>query len=152
MQLDRIIFWVRAILLVSLLAFFGGSLVSGLLQDDRDSGFGPLRQGTGQDPGIRVLLTNRYLAGKEVAEGKPAYETVDLTIYQPVIVVTPDDAENVERQLKLPAGSRLTIMTDVNDGLVLSSRDWGAGGKEVRWPANRTSSDSGRSRSLTSSP
>ena len=137
MQLDRIIFWVRAILLVSLLAFFGGSLVSGLLQDDRDSGFGPLRQGTGQDPGIRVLLTNRYLAGKEVAEGKPAHETVDLTIYQPVIVVTPDDAENVERQLKLPAGSRLTIMTDVNDGLVLLSRDWGAGGKEVRWSVSR---------------
>jgi SpoIID/LytB domain protein len=137
MQLDRIIFWARAILLVSLLAFFGGSLVSGLLQDDRESGFGPLRQGTGQDPGIRVLLTNRYLAGKEVAEGKPVHEAVELTIYQPVMVVTPDDAENVERQLKLPAGSRLTILTDVNDGLVLSSRDWGAGGKEVRWQVSR---------------
>ena len=137
MSMDLYIVWSRTILLVGLLAFFGSSLILGLRKDDSESGFGPLRQGTGQDPGIRVLLTNRYLAGKEVAEGKLAHEAVDVTIYQAVVVVTPNDPDNTERQLKLPAGSRLSVMTDVNDGLVLSSREWGVGGREVRWQVSR---------------
>jgi SpoIID/LytB domain protein len=137
MSMDLFIVWSRTILLVGLLAFFGGSLILGLQHDDRESGFGPLRQGTGQDPGIRVLLTNRYLAGKEVTEGKLVHEAVDLTMHQAVVVVTPNDPDNPERQLELPAGSRLSVMTDINDGLVLSSREWGVGGREVRWQVSR---------------
>jgi stage II sporulation protein D len=51
--------------------------------------------------------------------------------------VTPDDPDNSERQLPLPAGSRLMVMPDANDGVVLSSREWGAGGREVRWQVSR---------------
>ena len=137
MPLDRIIIRICAILLLGLLAFFGSSLAVGLMRDDRAGGFGPLRQGTGQDPGIRVLLANRYIGGKEVADAKPVHEAVDLTIFQPVWVGTPDDPNNPERQLMLPAGSRLMVLADANDGLVLSSREWGAGGREVRWPVSR---------------
>ncbi|HEX3132775.1 MAG TPA: SpoIID/LytB domain-containing protein, partial [Planctomycetota bacterium] len=137
MNADLIIAWIRALLLLGLLSFFGGSLVVGLMQDDVASGFGPLPHGTGQDPGIRVLIANRYIGGKEVAEAKPVHEAVDLAIYQPVSVVTPDQPDSAEHQLLLPAGSRLMVLTDANDGLVLSSREWGTGGREVRWQVSR---------------
>ncbi len=137
MPLDRIIIWIRAILLLGLLAFFGSSLVIGLMRDDRAGGFGRLSQGTGQDPGIRVLLANRYIAGKEAADAKPVHESVDLTIFQPVAVGTPDHPDSPDHQLLLPAGSRLMVLTDANDGLVLSSREWGVGGREVRWQVSR---------------
>jgi len=137
MNPDLIIAWIRAFLLLGLLTFFGSSLVVGLMQDDRASGFGPLRQGTGQDPGIRVLLASRYIGGKEASEAKPVHEAVDLTIFQPVSVVSPDSPDHAERQLTLPAGSRLMILTDTVDGLVLSSREWGSGGREVRWNVSR---------------
>jgi SpoIID/LytB domain protein len=137
MNADLIIAWIRALLLLGLLTFFGSSLVIGLLQDDRAGGFGALRQGTGQDPGIRVLIANRYQGGKEIADARPVHEVVELAIYQPVHVVTPDDPNNAERQLTLPAGARLTVLTDANDGLVLSSREWGVGGREVRWQVSR---------------
>jgi SpoIID/LytB domain protein len=137
MNADRIIAWIRALLLLGLLGFFTGSLVLGLMQDDRAGGFGALRQGIGDDQGIRVLLANRYIAGKEASEARPTHERVDLAIYQPVDVVTPDHPDSPEHRLTLPAGAMLVVFTDVNDGLVLSSRDWGAGGREVRWPVSR---------------
>jgi SpoIID/LytB domain protein len=137
MNADTIIAWIRALLLLGLLTFFGSSLVVGLMQDDRAGGFGPLRQGTGQDPGIRVLLASRYVGGKEAAEAKPVHEAVDLTIFQPVSVVTPNRPDSPEHRLTLPAGSRLMVLTDANDGLVLSSREWGTGGREVRWDVSR---------------
>ena len=137
MNADRIIAWIRALLLLGLLGFFGGSLVVGLLQDDSAGGFGPLRIGGGQDPGIRVLLANRYIGGKEAAEAKPVHERVDLAIYQPVSVVSPDQPDSAEHRLALPAGSTLMVLTDANDGLVLSSREWGSGGREVRWQVSR---------------
>lgn len=137
MNADLIIAWIRALLLLGLLTFFGSSLVIGLLQDDRDGGFGALRQGTGVDHGIRVLLANRYQGGKEIADARPVHDVVELAIYQPVSVLTPDDPDNAERQLTLLGGARLTVLTDANDGLVLSSREWGAGGREVRWQVSR---------------
>ncbi|MBA3698232.1 MAG: hypothetical protein H0W78_05215 [Planctomycetes bacterium] len=137
MNLDLIIAWIRALLLLGLLTFFGSSLVIGLMQDDRASGIGPLRLGTGQDPGIRVLIANRYIAGKEASEAKPVHESVDLTIFQPVSVVTSNRPDSPEHHLVLPAGSRLMVLTDVSEGLVLSSREWGTGGREVRWDVSR---------------
>jgi peptidoglycan hydrolase-like amidase len=137
MSLDLIIAWIRAILLFGLLAFFASSLYIGLSQDDTAGGFGRLRQGTGQDPGIRVLLASRYAGGKEAADPGRTHETIEVTVYQAAVVVSPDDPDNAERRLTLSGGSRLMVLTDANDGLVLSSREWGAGGREVRWPVSR---------------
>jgi peptidoglycan hydrolase-like amidase len=137
MNADLIIAWIRGLLLLGLLSFFGGSLVVGLMQDDIAGGFGRQPLGTGQDPGVRVLIANRYIGGKEAAEAKPVHERVDLAIYQPVSVVTPDQPDSAEHQLTLPAGSVLMVLTDANDGLVLSSREWGTGGREVRWQVTK---------------
>ena len=137
MGTDKIIVWIRAVLLLGLLAFFAISLCVGLLNDERAGGFGRLEQGTGQDPGIRVLLANRYSGGKEISDPARTHENIELTIYQPVDIVTPDDPDNPERKLTLSGGAKLTVLTDVSDGLVLASREWGSGGREVRWPVTR---------------
>jgi hypothetical protein len=137
MTIDLIIRWVRAIILLGLVAFFSINLCVGLLRDEQVGGFGRLQQGTGQDPGIRVLLANRFVAGKEVSEALPTHEAIELTMYQTVDIVTPDDPDNPERRLSLPAGAKMTVLTDVSEGLILSSRDWGIGGKEIRWEASR---------------
>jgi peptidoglycan hydrolase-like amidase len=137
MVTDAIIAWIRAILLLGLLAFFATSLCVGLLHDETAGGFGRLQQGTGQDPGIRVLLANRYSGGKEIADPTRSHDTIELTIYQPVDIVTPDDPTNPDRHLTLASGAKLTLLTDVIDGLVLASREWGNGGREVRWPVTR---------------
>jgi SpoIID/LytB domain protein len=141
MNADVIIRWIRAVLLLALLGYFASSLVVGLLKDRSAGGFGLLRQGLGQDVGVRVLLCNRLaataVAGKEAPEPTRTHEHVELTIFQPVDVVTPDDPDGAEHRLALPAGAKLMILPDANDGLVLSSREWGAGGKEVRWQVSR---------------
>ncbi len=134
MILDRAISWMRALLLLGLLGFFGYNLVVGLSKGHTDKEF-PL-MGWGTDPGVRVLLQNRSgpPLGKDLpSEPSRLFESVDITILQTVDVVTPNDPDNLERRVTLRGGSKLIALPDATDGIVLASKDWGAGGKELRW-------------------
>jgi SpoIID/LytB domain protein len=135
---DTIIRWTRAALLVGLLAYFAGMLYAGLAQDERAGGFGKLHQGAGLDPGIHVLLTNHASKINESMDAPRWHEDkVELSILQAAVVLAPDDATNSERRLELKGGSRLTIIVDGPDGLILNSRGWGSDGREYRWSVNR---------------
>jgi SpoIID/LytB domain protein len=140
MGIDLVIKWVRALLLLGLLGYFAVNLVIGLGRDRSTDEFGRLHLGAGQDPGVRVLISNR--SGPTLSKDQPAepvrlHESVDLTILQPVDLVTPDDPDNPERRLALRGGSKLLVLPDATDGIVLASKEWGVGGKETHWPVSR---------------
>ncbi|MBA3938711.1 MAG: SpoIID/LytB domain-containing protein [Planctomycetes bacterium] len=136
MNADVVFKWVRGVMLLGLLAYFVLSLIQGLVKEHSDAVFGRYAKGAGQDPGVRVLLSNR--SGKDpLAEPSRTQEQVELTIFQDVDVVTPDDPDNAERHLTLRSGAKLFILVDGPDGMTLSSKEWGSGGKEVRWNVNR---------------
>ncbi len=127
----------RAFLLLGLLGFFGFNLVVGLLKGHNEDEFKRLKIGWGQDPGVRVLLQNRAgpPQGKDlVPEPTRLFESVDISILQAVDVTTPLDPDNAERRVVLRSGAKLIALPDATDGIVLASKDWGAGGKELRWP------------------
>lgn len=140
MQADTVIRWVRGALLVGLLAYFVVSLHAGLVRDERAGGFKRQPQGSGADPGVRVLLANRLpRTGAEPTADPPRWhdDRVELTILQPALVVTPDDPDNPERRLAVKPGVKLTILVDSGDGLMLNSRGWGPDGRELRWNVSR---------------
>lgn len=140
MQADTVIRWVRGVLLMGLLAYFAVSLHTGLMRDERAGNFGRLPQGTGTDPGVRVLLANRLpRSGADPVLDPPRWhdDRVELNILQPVLVVTPDDPDNPERRLELKAGVKLTVLVNSGDGLMLSSRGWGPDGRDLTWNVSR---------------
>jgi len=141
MNVDFAISWLRALLLLALLGFFAFNLVVGLSKGHAELQF-PRRipLGAGQDPGVRVLLLNRSgpIPGKDMQpEPVRTFENVEITVLQTVDVVTPDDPDNPERRTTLRSGSKLIALPDATDGIVLSSKDWGTGGKEPHWPVTR---------------
>src|SRR4051812_28033793 len=103
---------VRAVVLLGLLLYFVVSLGRGLIEDERRLGFGPLRTGTGEDPGIRVLLENR-----QPPEPARTWEnTINVTVLEAVDVVTPNIPDDATYRLKLHAGAMLSIQPDTNRG------------------------------------
>lgn len=140
MTSDSIIRKVRAALLVGLLVYFSLSLYAGLVKDEKAGGFGKQSQGSGNDPGIRVLLSSRGTRsniGPQAASTRWHDDKVDVTILQPVMVVAPDDADNPERRLALKPGTKLTVVVNAGDGLILSSRGWGNDGQQIVWNVSR---------------
>jgi peptidoglycan hydrolase-like amidase len=136
MSTDQIISWTRAVLLIVLLGYFASDLWLGLKHDESADGFGQLHQGIGQDPGVRIAIANRSLK-EPAAAPSLLHDSIELAILQNVVVTTPDDPTNPDRRMQLAGGTRLLLLPDANDGLVLSSRDWGAGGRELHWPVSR---------------
>ncbi|MBA2481259.1 MAG: SpoIID/LytB domain-containing protein [Planctomycetes bacterium] len=126
MSLDLLNRLVRAVVLVGLVVFFAYSLVLGLLEDDRR--MGRLEKGGGQDPGVRVLLLNRV-----PPDPSRFYEKVDVTILEPVDVVTPNIPDDPQYRLTLRAGAILRVQADTNAGLMLGSKEWG---KDYTWPVS----------------
>jgi peptidoglycan hydrolase-like amidase len=136
MNFDLAISWLRAFLLLGLLGFFAFNLVTGLLKGHPNDEFNGIKIGWGQDPGVRVLLQNRSgppLGKDQPPEPSRLFEAVDITILQTVDVITPNDPDNLERRVTLRSGAKLIALPDATDGIVLASKDWGAGGKELRW-------------------
>jgi peptidoglycan hydrolase-like amidase len=132
-EVEVVVKWVRAVLLLGLLAYFAVSLVIGLARDESAGGFGRQHQDGSQDPGVRVLLANRSNKATEPSRG---FERIEwLTILQTVDVVTPDDPGNGERRLVLRGGAKLLVLlAEGTDGMVLSSTEWA---REVTWPVSR---------------
>ncbi len=116
---------VRVVVLLGLLAYFSISLTRGLIDDPSRDGRGPLATGTGQDPGVRVLLLNR-----QPPDPIRTYDKLDVAILQTVDVVTPYNPDDPQLHLTLHAGSTLRIQSDTKDGLMLGSKEWG---KDYTW-------------------
>lgn len=127
MRVERLNQVLRPLLLVVLLGWFAWALIVGVREDVRNAGFGRAGEGLGQDPGVRVLLQNR-----EPGEPHRTFPKLVVQVLQAAEVVAPDDPLN-KREL-LRAGAVLRIEPEI-DGLVLSSRDWAGGGKDLRWPS-----------------
>ena len=126
MRIERLNQVLRPLLLIVLLGWFVWALVAGLREDVRNAGFGRAGEGLGQDPGVRVLLQNR-----EPGEPQRTFPKLVVQVLQAAEVVAPDDPLNKRDTLR--AGAVLRIEPEI-DGLVLSSRDWVGGGKDLRWP------------------
>jgi peptidoglycan hydrolase-like amidase len=115
----------RPLLLLTLLGWFIWLLVSGLRQDQQAVGLGRSVAGNGIDPGVRVLIQNR-----DPGEPQRTYPKLVVQVLQAAEVVAPDDP--LAKREMLRPGAILRIEPEI-DGLVLSSRDWVSGGKDLRW-------------------
>ena len=126
MTVERINQIVRALLLVGLFGLFAWLLVTHLAEDREAKGFGRLRQGAGNDPGVRVLLANRL-----PPEAIETHEKVVIEILQPAELVAPDDPVGKHEYLK--AGAKIRVQVAGNDGFALTSNDWHGGAKDLTW-------------------
>ncbi len=126
MNIERLNQGVRTLLLVGLLGVFVWLLLSHLRDDREARGFGRLRVGIGQDPGVRILIANRL-----PPEPQNTHERVAIEILQPVELVAPDDPQGKHEFLKPGAVVRIDVLG--NDGFRLSSRDWSDGSKDRNW-------------------
>ena len=117
---------VRTLLLLGLLGVFVWLLIVHLIEDREARGFGRLRQGAGQDPGVRVLIANRL-----PPEPINTHDKVSIEMLQPTEIVAPD--EPLKNHELLKAGAVVRIEVVGNDGFLLSSRDWSDGSKDRRW-------------------
>jgi SpoIID/LytB domain protein len=117
---------IRTLLLLGLLGVFIWLLIAHLLEDREALGFGRLRQGVGQDPGVRVLIANRL-----PPEPINSHDKVVIEMLQETEVVAPDDPLGKHELLK--AGAVLRVEVVGNDGFLLSSRDWSDGSKDRIW-------------------
>ena len=126
MNVERLNHLVRALLLTGLLGVFVYLLLSHLADDREAKGFGRIRQGAGQDPGIRLLITNRL-----PPDPLNTHEKVVIEILQPVEVVAPDDPVKYHEYLK--PGASILVKVAGNDGFVLSSKSWTEGEKDLTW-------------------
>ncbi len=117
---------IRTLLLLGLLGVFVWLLIGQLLIDREARGFGRLRQGVGQDPGVRVLLANRL-----PPEPLNSHDKVAIEMLQATELVAPDDPLGKHELLKAGAVVRVEVVG--NDGFLLSSRDWSDGSKDRRW-------------------
>ena len=140
MTADTIIRWVRGALLLGLLAYFALSLYRGLARDESAGMIGQQSLTTRPDPGVRVLLANRIVRSGADAAAEPSRwheDKVEFSILQQVLVVTPDDPDNSERQLLLKPGASLTVLVNGPDGMMLNSAGWGRDGREKSWNVSR---------------
>lgn len=126
MNVERINQVARTLLLVGMLGWFIWLLLSHLADDREARGFGRLRQGAGQDPGVRVLIANRL-----PPEPQNTHDKVAIEILQPAELVAPDDQVTKHEFLKPGAVVRVEVVG--NDGFLLSSKDWSDGSKDRRW-------------------
>lgn len=115
----------RIVVLVLLLGYFAYSLVHGLVLEEREKGFGA-NLVSRQDPGVRVLLTNRG-----PPDPIPGWDRLEIHILQPVEVINPDEPDEPTYHLTLHGGAVLHVQPDVNPGFVLNAREWG---KDYTWP------------------
>jgi hypothetical protein len=125
-NVERLNHLVRALLLTGLLGVFVYLLLSHLVVDREAKGFGRIRQGAGQDPGIRVLIANRL-----PPEPLNTHEKVVIEVLQPVEIVAPDDPVKYHEYLK--PGASILVKVAGNDGFVLSSKSWTEGEKDLTW-------------------
>jgi len=115
---------VRTVILLGLLCYFAISLIRGLLDDEHRKGLGLSSINPGEDHGIRVLLENR-----QPPDPIQTWDKIDITILQPVDVVTPSYPDDPSFHLTLSSGT-VHIQPDTNNGLLLSAKEWG---KEYSW-------------------
>jgi hypothetical protein len=138
MASERALKIIRAGLLVALLAWFAGSVGCALLRQEHAQGYGRLPSAPGSDPGIRVLLLNRpRLLDRAPPQPSRSFDQIVVRALVPLEVASPDNPDNPDLRASLPVGSEVRIQSDVNSGLVLSSRAFGSGGKDFYWPITR---------------
>jgi SpoIID/LytB domain protein len=126
-----VLFWIRLVLLFSLLLAFVTLLVQGVVNEHRDAGQGLSPLQPGADPGIRVLLRSRTQAGDGDDSGN-VHESVALVVLQAAHLFTPDNITNPDWQLSLDPQSRISIMPHPTGGFRISST-----GASVDWPVDR---------------
>ena len=126
MTVERLNQIVRTLLLLGLLVVFVCLLVVRLREDRDAQGFGRVRQGAGQDQGVRVLIANRL-----PPEPQNTHDKVVFQVLQAAELVAPDDPQKKHEFLK--AGAVVRIEVEGNNGFSLSSKDWAQGTRDLHW-------------------
>jgi hypothetical protein len=135
---ERTLKLIRAGLLAALLAWFAGAFGCALLLQERARGYGRLPSTPGSDPGLRILLLNRQrLLDRAPPQPNRAFDQLVVRALVPLELASPDNPDNPDLRASLPVGSEIRIVADVNNGLALTSKAFGADGKNLYWPVSR---------------
>jgi len=121
-----LIAWLRALVLLGLLAVFVQALGTSVIRD-RDFLALPRSQHLAS-PGVRVLLPAR-----DRATPAPRHERLRIDVLVPTLLLSLDHPGNESFQLRLSPGETVQIRPDVLEGITITSTRWG----ELHWQSSQ---------------